>query len=296
MKKYSRLAHLGLVVAVVALVFTAGFAIGATRRSAGPFVSVMGKKITGKLAWSMVAGHIVGPVAPIATELGAKVRLGTGTGNPVLHITPFSPWLRVEHGPTFGTNPPYDFTELGPVMAVRHLLSERQWESYGGYATARPFLVRFEIIDAHNYTGMGDLPTRGEPSTVTAVLYWAALGMGTPRRGLRVVHTTWPKEQAGFEQEGPRPLDVRVDRVQFDVAPNDFRRDAGRVDISSRIPIKSAEAVIMGEDGWTVKGEQIISSKTIDISRRNNIVPLYDPSVQTFTKQMIEQGWMPHAY
>jgi len=177
--------------------------------------------------------------------------------------------------------------DLGPIMVVRHLLSERQWSSVGGTKDReQPVLARFEIVDAYK-TGM---PPSGHeaPVCVTAILYWTYLDANRPasRTAMLLVHVDAPPEGPhGYYNDGPRPVRARIETVEFTLQPEGLRR--GKLADVKLPGATSVEFEEFGQDGWKMEGEKVVSSRTVEVPERNDVVPLYDPSVQKLPKGAI---------
>ena len=107
-------------------------------------VSVNGAQLSTEPAFRVEKGRVVGPVAPVAAALGAEFRWNR-FARELAVMTPY-PWLTLDHeGPEFSRGP-YDFSFLGPIMAVRHFLSSLQWQSFNGDDPSGPVLVRVESV------------------------------------------------------------------------------------------------------------------------------------------------------
>lgn len=170
-----------------------------------PRVLVNGKEIEAKVPPRVENGVIVGPIRPVAEAMGAEVT--QYAREPTLAIKTKtqgdSPWW-ADHdlGPTMlaheGYIWPYDLASLGPVLTVRHYLSELQWASLSKPPDSPdPILGRFEILKACTSAvplGGHTAPLksfRNPPFRVTAMLYWLLVDPDAkcPRSAMRVTHT-----------------------------------------------------------------------------------------------------------
>ena len=208
-----------------------------------------------------------------------------------------SPWFELWHeAPEFG-NRPYSFVPLGPIMTVRHLLCERQWQSFNSRDPRAPFLARFEIVDAYSKgpweVSGADLTEFTYDLKVTAILYWAYLDptTGVPPAATRVWQIQGPSGPSGGMQDGPRLAKARVETVEYTVMP----KDSYVVTSPNRTDLKG---VIQGKTGWTVTEEtrieknhhmQPLPSFTTTVTHGNDIISLYDPSVLKLDKRVVER-------
>jgi len=211
--------------------------------------------------------------------------------------TPAWPFFDLLHeAPGFG-NRPYSFVPLGPIMTLRHLLCERQWQSFNSRDPRAPFLARFEIVDACSKgpweVSGADLARFRYDFKVTAVLYWAYLdpATGVPPAATRVWQLQGPSGPSGGMENGPRLAKARVETVEYTVTPKDSY-------VATAPNRKNLKGVIQGKTGWTVTEEtrieknhhmQPLPSFTTTVTDGNDIIPLYDPSVLKLDKQVVER-------
>jgi Copper amine oxidase N-terminal domain len=225
-------------------------------------------------------GISLAPIRSIAEALGAKVSWNSELQEIYLER---NSWLEVDHEPTFGNTYPFDTKALGPILDLRHYLSEQQWGSIQKQTADQPFLARFEIIDARSSISPPDfteeslkLDTANLPNLgfrLTAILYWAY--SDTTLIQSSVITKKKTVEGVSIAQIGTSFNKVRVDVMQYDLEPND-----GKIE---------DERVVLGAGGWKVKelepsevlltsGEILPATQTFDVMKGNTILPFYDLS------------------
>ena len=246
-------------------------------------------------------GQLIGPVRSIAEALGATVVWNER--EQTLSLETRSPWISVVHEPSFGVTSPYDFKALGPVLTVRHTLSETQWSSLATADPKEPVLARFEIIDAYSRVSPADfigndLPTDyNQGFTVRAVLYWAYFDPeGTPRSSTRIVRVKGPRPgEVGVTQNGPRLQKGRLEIIEYTVAPLDAIPVAP-TDVTHPQGTE-VDALLLGKAGWKITHQQRLSTCDVTIGNTNNIIPIYDlsatklPSIKAAVSKC--PGWNP---
>lgn len=187
-------------------------------------------------------------------------------------------WLFVQHEPSGSRTLPCELKGLGPVLALRHYLAEKQWASLTARGDQGPILARFEIVDAQS--GMNppypaeELPHyRGGPYTVTAVLYWADLSAGdraTPLATYLEREMGSGGEVVAVREAGPSVTRVRAEWVEYTVAPRSSRWQ-GR---------KGQQRLAIGETGWIIRGTpHIMGEGASRCGWADDVVPIYDLSV-----------------
>jgi len=266
-----------------------GFLVGAVAAPSGLpakiAILINGMRLSAPGGWVMRGNELVGPVNPIVKALGAKALWNAQAGT--FNIKSPARWPVVAHQSEYGRNNPYSFTPLGPVMTVRHELSERQWASMQESDPDEPVLARFEIVDAVSYSGLNGkesspLMEEVAPFKVRAVLYWAYLSPARDigRQGFRLMRARGQDNKYGFSQDGPRVKKVRLQTIEYYLTPKETEpvEQAGAY-IEN---VSSAEALILGKTGWEVDHVEDVSQEMITIRERNDVAPLYDPSAQAF--------------
>jgi hypothetical protein len=266
-----------------------GFLAGAAAAPAGLpakiAILINGMKLTAPGGWVIRGSELVGPVNPIIKALGAKATWNAQAKT--FDIKSPARWPVVAHQSEYGRNNPYSFTPLGPVMRVRHELSERQWASMRESDPNEPVLARFEIVDAVSYSGLngkesGPLEEEVAPFKVRAVLYWVYLSPARDigRQGFRLIRARGQDNKYGFSQDGPRVKRVRLQTIEYYLTPKETEpvKQAG----AYMENVSSAEALIMGKTGWEVYHVEDVSQEMLTIRERNDVAPLYDPSAQAY--------------
>lgn len=257
---------------------------GLGARSLAPGIVVDGRPQDVTPALKLQGGRMIGPIAPLARALGAVVSWDPEAKVAVVRSR--SPWVSVDHEPSFGSNPTYDLRSLGPVMAVRHSLSELQWSSLEGWKRPEDsLLVRFEIVDAFTEGAWGiprEGPLADSPTSVsvTAVLYWASLDpeVSLPAMAMRLTRVGGPSGQFRVVLDGPRVHRVRVETVRYLLSPKDNVSSGGASPAAAGTG--KADVLVMGASGWSIVQTTALSSYWKQMAEGDGLVPLYDPSVQ----------------
>lgn len=175
-------------------------------------VTINGEAVPGP--WRMEHGKVVGPVAPVARALGARVDLRENW----LEIEQPSPWAELDMEPAWAIVGPHDSAALAPVVTLRRYLAEKQFASLTSQDPTAPVLARFEIVSGYSQ-GWAFPPSASalDPYILQAYLYWATPAKDTPSRANPGIITTEPG--SGFQLSGPKFSTVRIDQVSYEVKP-----------------------------------------------------------------------------
>lgn len=143
---------------------------------------------------------------------------------------PAANWPEPERGgrpePRLG---PCDLASLGPVLAVRARLAQRQFESVANSQKSREVLARFEVVGAQclDLVNAVRVATDGlqgcgrQGYRVRAVLCYALLDPQSiaPPTGSLVARWPVPQEGVSVASDGPRFARLRIEVVDYRVVP-----------------------------------------------------------------------------
>jgi len=254
-------------------------------------VSVDRKPVEGEYTWKNVNGQVVGPIEPIIQAMGGNAQLEEDTAH--LSIRTANPWRYLDNVATgwfkIGA---FDFYAVGPLITVRHLLSEQQMDSMltqqeGGEAN-QSILVRFEVISAEPRFGPGGYNLKPETGgfEVKAILYWVTFDAKRqlPNGSTGAIDFIGPKGPEGASRYSPIALKVRIDTMRYTVIPKDA---TFFTPMDYHYPGKNKDVklqgIVWGKTGWEVKNTRIEESKSYDLTGKDNtLVPVYDLSVRYF--------------
>jgi len=175
-------------------------------------VTINGEPMAG--LWRMENGKVIGPVAPVARALGARVDYRNNT----LEIEQPSPWTELDMEPAWAIVWPHDSVALAPVATLRRYLAEKQFASLTSQDPVTPVLARFEIVSG--YSQGWEVPPGSsalDPYILQANLYWATPAKDTPSRTNPGIITEVPG--SGWSLAGPKFSTVRIDQVTYEVKP-----------------------------------------------------------------------------
>lgn len=165
-------------------------------------------------SWRLEKGTVVGPVAPVARQLGARVNLR----NNVLEIVQPSPWAELNMEPAWAIVRSHSTIALAPVVTLRRYLAEKQFESFTLKDPTAPVLARFEIVSGYS-VGWQVPPGSSalDPYILQANLYWAIPNAVTPSRSNPGIQTDGA---GGWSLLGPDFSEVRIEQVNYEVKPS----------------------------------------------------------------------------
>ena len=187
-------------------------------------------------------------------------------------------WLYIGHVPEGSRTLPCEVKGLGPVLVLRHYLSEKQWASLTARGDRGPILARFEIVDAQDRMPppypASDLPRyRGGPYNVTAILYWADVAPAD-RASPLATYLTRVRDPAGetiaVQELGPLITRVRAEWVEYTVSPKSahWEQRGGQ------------ERLAVGDTGWVITGKPHIAGEGASrCGWAENVAPIYDLSI-----------------
>lgn len=220
-----------LVVAALALVALGGYVVGSTKASR---TRVRAAAVAPSLQSGAAESYrpSLRVPFPVSDEGGGK--------------TAAPRWIFVDHEPGFARTSPYDLKGLGPVLALRHRLAERQWDSLTKRTGGDPILYRFEIVDAQSSVSPLDF-ARQVPASyqgsfdVSALLYWATLAPGD---GAMPLASYLHRDSSGVRHEGPGVDRVRLQWVVYTLTAGGTTPRSG----------DGLRVLTLGAKGWTIEG------------------------------------------
>jgi tetratricopeptide (TPR) repeat protein len=196
------------------------------------------------------------------------------------------PWLTLPLPLMAFSMDPYNPVDLGPVLTLRHALSELQRRSLEqGMRTREPVLVRFEITDARDVDlydpgdfSYGMKGRGGAGFGVRAILYWAIFDPDDPvsPQEARIIR---PETDGGGTNgtawvRGAWPRAVRIESLEYTIVPNG---------VSEPRKIEAGQEMLQGTSGWTIeeKTTELAPTRTVEVGEENHVVPLFDISLQS---------------
>jgi len=184
--------------------------------------------------------------------------------------------------PGFGEVTVGNFTAIGPMLWLRHYLTEQQSASLTSDDAHAPLLARAEILSARSrlsppdFSGdlSADLRRMRTGFVLRTRLYWLTPETdGTlPRGSVRIARMNGPGDTLLWREEGPRMMQLRVETVDFTVEPTTVIPAAP---VASPPGMTALPALIEGGTGWTLTHRQLIDTRYPTSPYQ---LSLYDPS------------------